>query len=126
LSNRTRRAVAIMTLLATASGLACASLNLGGSDGRAVEIRVQNNLTPPTSVSISLLPAAGARRFVGVVAPSEAKALQVDPPPESGAYRLLAEATDGSALASRQFALTEGRRIEWTLSTNSVREGRTP
>jgi hypothetical protein len=106
-SNRTRRGVVVMTMLAAATGLACGSLRLGGNDGRAVEIRVQNNLTPPTSLSISLLPAAGARRFVGVVAPSETKTLRVDPPPESGAYRLLGEATDGSALASRQFALID-------------------
>lgn len=115
------RVRATMALLVAGTAAACASASQRSADPNPLEIRVRNDLMPPTSLTISLLPAEGARSFVGVLSPSETKTLELDLATPAGPYRLLAEATDGSAMASRQFMLTSDAGVEWNLSHNRIR-----
>ena len=109
-----------MALLLAGTAAACASTSQRSVDPDPLEIRMRNNLIPPTSLTISLLPAAGPRSFVGLVSPSETKTLELDLTTPAGPYRLLAEATDGSAMASRQFMITNDDGVEWNLSQNRI------
>ena len=85
-----------------------------------MQVRVQNTLMPPTSLTVSLLPATGARRMLGVVTPSDTAVLRVDGP-VIGMQRLIAETTDGSAIASRTFTASETAVVEWNVGMNIIR-----
>lgn len=98
---------------------ACASRGARGG-GQAVEVRVRNSLIPATSLTVSMLPATGVRWQVGFVAPSETKSLRVERS-LIGMHRLLAETTDGSAIASRQFSGSDVTAVEWDVGMNSLR-----
>ena len=118
--HRAARVRAGIALLLTSMGAACASASQRSADTDPLEIRVRNNLIPPTTLTISLLPAVGTRSYVGVVSPSQTKTLEYDLAVPAGQYRLLAEATDGSAMASRQFVIPSDNGVEWDLSLNQV------
>ena len=119
--DRTARVKATIALLLAATAVAgCASASQRSADSDPLEIRVRNNLIPPTSLTISLLPAVGTRAFVGVVSPSQTKTLEYALATPAGPYRLLAETTDGSAMASRQFMIPSDNGVEWNLSLNRI------
>ena len=118
--DRAARVQAVIALLVAGTAAGCASASQRSTDDQPLEIRVRNNLMPPTSLSISLLPSSGARSFVGLVAPSQTKTLEYDFPAAAGMYRLLAEATDGSALASRAFVMPSDNGVEWDLALNQI------
>jgi hypothetical protein len=105
---------------------ACASSRGTQAEENPVHVRVQNTVMPPTALTISILPVTGSRRTIGFVAPSETKVLDFGASVPVGPHRLLAEATDGSALASRQFTVDEGDTIEWNVRANMIRVHDTP
>ena len=118
--DRAARVRATIALLLAGTAAACASASQRSADADPFEIRVRNNLVPPTSLSISLLPSVGSRSFVGLVSPSQTKTLEYDLTAPAGTYRLLAEATDGSAMASRPFVIPSDNGVEWNLSMNQI------
>ena len=121
-----RSAAATHLLLALAvSG--CAATRPAVADAEdATHIRVQNNVMPPTQLTVSLIPVTGSRQMVGFVGSSETKTLELPSDPPAGPVRLLAETTDGSALASRQFTILDGETVVWDVSANMVSVLATP
>ena len=114
-----RRLTTMVALALATTG--CAMMGKRSAEADGVQIRVQNNLIPGTSLSVSVLPSVGPRIQVGFVAPSETKNLRFDPGTPAGPYRLFAETTEGAAIASRQFYLATVRAVEWNVSLNTVR-----
>ena len=99
--------------------LVVAACHFGGKASEpTVTVRVQNNLVPAAALTISLLPATGERRTVGVVGPSRAEELRVPLESASDPHRLLAEAGSGPATASRQFTLATASVVEWNVGGN--------
>jgi len=86
-----------------------------------VAVRVNNDLTPPTTLTVGLLPNTGVVDLIGTVSPSDAKTLTFMPRVPAGPYRLQAETSMGTVIMSREFVLGNSDRIEWDLSSNTVR-----
>jgi hypothetical protein len=104
-------------------GPACASVlvgacHFGGSGEPMVTFRVQNNLVPAASLTISLIPAAGSRRTIGVVGPSRTEELRVPRGSDADPHRLMAEVGSGPATTSRQFAIVNASVVEWNVGAN--------
>lgn len=118
-----RRFLSLLVLpLALALG-ACASAGGGamgaGAEG-AVTVEVQNNLIPPTSLSVYAVSDTGTRRLVGVVQPSATRTLTFDPVAVSGQYYFVAEGTSGDEIRSNPITLGRGDTVRWNLSANLV------
>jgi hypothetical protein len=108
--------VALLLVFATA---ACAT-GRRGADGEAVQVRVINDLTPPTSLTVWMVPATGVRTMLGTVAPSETKVLRFEQSPVAIQYRLVGEMTAGNPVASRPFSLADVAVLERNLFPNTV------
>lgn len=87
----------------------------------AVSFEVENDLMPPSSLTISLVPQTGARQVLGVVQPSETTVLRFEPRVPAGPYRLVGETTSGTTITSREFVLGNAERVEWDVNLNTIR-----
>ena len=90
----------------------------GGSGEPTVTFRVQNNFVPAASLTISLIPASGSRRTIGVVGPSRTEELRVPRGSHADPHRLMAEAGTGPATTSRQFTIANASVVEWNVGAN--------
>jgi hypothetical protein len=117
-----RRAASALALIALTVMGGCASGGEGG--GEPVLVEVQNDLVPPSALTIYLLPEVGARRLLGNVSPSETATLQFS---EStvGQVRLVARTTAGTEIVSNPVTFGSASTLEWDLSSNilTVRQG---
>lgn len=102
---------------------ACASGGMGQTDAgpTAATVVVNNNLTIPTSLTVSLVSEGGSRRLLGNVNPGGNGTLSVSGTLGPGRYRLLARTTGGTELVSDPFNLSEGEQVTWDLQSNIVR-----
>ncbi len=96
---------------------ACAAAVPGAADAELL-IRVQNNLVPPTSLTVWAVPATGTRQMLGTVDPSTTATLRFDPAPAAGQYRLMAETTAGTEIVSNPVVLSDAAVVQWDLSSN--------
>lgn len=88
--------------------------------GDQVAVRVQNNTISPTSVTVYAVPETGVRQMLGLLNPSETKTFTFDPTAATSQYRLVAEATGGAELVSREFSFAGTTGVVWDMSLNSV------
>ena len=122
---RIRSSLAVLALLAVTFLAACASAG-GGMEGTAdtgptaVTVVVNNNLTIPTSLTVSLVPENGVRRVLGSVSPNGNASLGVRGAITGGRYRLLARTTNGNDLVSDPFSLGDGAQVTWNVQSNIV------
>lgn len=115
-----RMAVALVLVAVTT---ACAG-KMARSDAvrEGVSIRVNNNVIPPTSLTVYAVSETGSRQILGSVSPSGAKTFSYDPVAlSSSRFRLLARTTTGAELVSQPFTLTGTTGLEWEVNTNSIR-----
>lgn len=84
----------------------------------AVEVRVRNNLTPRTLVTVRIFSGSGTRTFLGAVAPGDTKSLTFREAMFESRYQLVATGEDGQEIRSRDFDMYLGARVVWTLKTN--------
>ena len=110
-----------MLLLTTA----CASgLNqeapADGSTSETLDIRVNNNLVPPTILAISLVPTSGVERNLGEAFSSRVSTFRYNGLAPRGQYRLVGRTSNNRTMASDILVLDGVRAIEWSLQTNRV------
>jgi hypothetical protein len=91
-----------------------------GGGERTVTVRVENNLLPASTLTVSLLPADGARRAVGVVPASSTQEFRVPVGTSTEPHRLFAEPPNGPAFASRTFTLSSAARLDWNVGQNAL------
>ncbi len=116
-------ASSVALLLVTA---ACAAGRAGPelSDqnaGDAIEIRVENNFSPPGPVTIWILAARGGRRNLGSVSADRNRHFRFTGTGLPREYVLMAVLEDRREVLSRRFQLFEGARVRWWIRTNDVR-----
>ena len=80
---------------------------------------MNNDVTPPTAVTVYVVDEFDNRRLLGNVSPLEQRGFSVTPN-STGQYQLMARTTAGSEVVSRRFTLLAGETAEWRLSTNVV------
>lgn len=90
-----------------------------------LDIRVINNLVPPVTVTIYLVPASGIERNLGEAFSSRATDFRYSGIAPRGQYQLFARATDDRAMASTPIVLDGVQAIEWNMQYNRVTITRT-
>jgi hypothetical protein len=110
-------AVASLALAPLLGGCATGSNATEGAATAAVEVR--NDLIPPTSLTIYLVPESGVRRLLGNVGPSQTRVLAIrDPMP--GQHRLMGRTTGGNEIYSNRINVGVSDTLRWDLSSNIV------
>jgi len=105
----------LATLLLVAG---CAS---GGRGGPAVRILVNNNLVPPTPVSVYMLSQTGQERYLGMVVSSSTNTVLYQGLPPVGEYRLVARSETSNRRIVSNIVLMDGvTALEWSLENNLV------
>lgn len=95
---------------------ACASAPRG-EPGEAVLVKVNNNLIPPTSLSVYMDPEVGARRLLGHVSPGSSTTLRYTGIAVGSNYRLVARTTGGADIPSTPFPLVRGGTVTWDVQS---------
>jgi hypothetical protein len=106
-----------LAVLAAAVVAGCASG--GSSGGGGATVVVENDLAPPTAITVYVVDEFDNRRSLGNVSPLDQRAFRL-PESSSGQYRLVARTTSGSEITSQRFALFAGETADWRLSANLV------
>lgn len=118
---RARPARPVRRILIGATLLAVGGCHFGRkSEPPTATVRIRNDLVPAAALTISLLPASGARRTIGVVEPSRTMELRVPLGSSADPHRLIAEAGSGPATVSRQFTWSNAAVVEWNVGQNTL------
>lgn len=119
----TRRSRTLLPLLLLCLLPACALAGSGdGEDAGRLAVRVENNLIPPTSLSVFAVSDLGARRLAGVVRPGETTTLSF-PGEVAEQYRFSAETAGGREIVSDPVTLGPGDLVVWDVSANLIVPG---
>jgi hypothetical protein len=113
---RSRFALLLLALSLPVSG--CAMGGMGAAGEGSVAVEVENNLIPPTSLSVYAVPETGARRLIGVVDPSETRTLRFDPVGAAREYRFAAETTSGADIVSNPLVIGANDAVRWDVTAN--------
>ena len=85
-----------------------------------LSIRVNNNLIPPTSLTIYLVPRAGIERNLGSIVGSGRHTLNYRGLRLSGEYQLVARTSRDTSMGSPIMVLDNVTGIDWDLQRNYV------
>lgn len=108
-------------LLWAVFALGCASSpSKEAAEGHAVSIRVENDLTPPSDVTIWLRTGSGTSVVLGGAPPGGTRAFEFRERLLSGSFQLVATTGDGRTVRSRQFTLFPGSAVRWRMQRNMV------
>ena len=101
---------------------ACATTPGGEEEGTGADLvlRVNNNLVPPTVVTIYFAPESGIERSLGVAYTSRITEFRYRGLQPKGRYRLVARATDDRMMGSAVVVMDGVTGLEWTLQSNFV------
>lgn len=97
---------------------ACATGGAGTGEEGSTAVQVQNNLIPPTSLTIYVVPDIGSRRLIGTVQPGATRVLRWDPTTASGQFQFAAQTTAGREIVSNPVSLSRGATVRWDLTAN--------
>ncbi len=101
---------------------ACASSGTMEQNGAPeVTVQVNNNLTVPTALTVTLLQAHGTNNLLGTVEPGRDESFPVRQAIAAGSYQLSARTTEGNVLQSEPFTLTGDAMVTWNVNQNTVR-----
>lgn len=107
-----------------AFGAACASPRGSGATGQeAIQVHVDNNLIPSTTVSISATTETGSPVLLGSLVAGAERTFTYKPIVSTGTFQLVADPPGPSGqLTSRPIIFPESATatVEWELSTNNV------
>lgn len=120
---RSSLSVLMVALFAALSG-GCAAAGTGAAGGE-VAVRVQNNLIPPTTLTIYAVPETGARRLLGSVTPNSTQTFTFLP----GAgvqHRFMARTTAGAEVVSNPVPVSPGATVRWDVQSNVAAVVETP
>jgi hypothetical protein len=126
ITGKTRMLRSSVVIALTVALAACASSGTsggegaGGASGDAVTVRIVNDLVPPATITVWMVPETGARRRLGTVTPNGEETLSFAPGIRSMEHRLVAEATGGSDRTSNPFTLTGVAGLRWNVSSPNV------
>lgn len=127
LHGRRTLAAALVAVFAAAMG-GCAS-GRAGEDGTAeggpnretVTVRVENDLNPPTDITVLMVQGSTGNSIpLGSVPPSSTRQLTFQAGAITGSYRLQARISVGNDRVSQPISLTGGEIVRWNLTANSV------
>ena len=96
----------------------------GGGDGLAVTIN--NDLIPPQTVTVFIVPETGRRRRLGSVPPNSRQTFNYDPTVLSMEHTLVGEAPGVRDKRSLPFTLQGVRAVRWDVSNPNARLTRGP
>ena len=106
-------------VLGTLLALGCASSpSEDAVQDHAVSIRVENDLTPRSDVTIRLRTGGGASVLLGGAPPGGRRAFEFRERLLSGNFQLIATTGDGRTIRSRQFTLFPGSAVRWRMRRN--------
>ena len=109
-----------VTALAAAAMLAgCASAGENGAPDPAVTVQIENNLLPPTTLTVYAVPEAGVRQLIGTVRPNQTATLTVEGI-VFGQYRFVGRTTEGREVSSNPIALGLNEAVHWNVDANLV------
>ncbi len=91
----------------------------GGGDG--ISFAVYNDLVPPGTVTVYIVPENGGRRRLGSIPPSGRRTFSYNPTVLSMEHRLRAESPGTRARQSLPFTLTGIRSVQWDVSNTNPR-----
>lgn len=115
-----RRSLATLALLLfVLLPAACIPFGQRGPTGDQITVRVQNNATPPTSLTVYVLPEGGTPRLLGPVSPGSTQTFFFEPLP-AATYRLQARTTAGREITSNPVTLTPSNMAIWDVQANAV------
>jgi hypothetical protein len=108
--------------LAVVAWSACASAERQAATGedRTVQVTVENNLQPPTAVTVYIGEQIGTRRTLGDVGSLDTRTFSYEPATRTGTYRLVARTTAGAELVSDPITLYAGESVRWQLRGNVI------
>lgn len=113
------RATAFVIIVAAFSTFqGCASAAPGSAE--MVSVRVNNDLIPPTAITVhaNQTSGAGVRRRVGDVEPGATRTLTFAPGSFGGEFVFTARTTAGQEIVSNPIVITPPESLEWRLSAN--------
>jgi hypothetical protein len=96
-----------------------AAMQAAADVDRELVVRVQNDLVPPTALTVWLQPEAGARRMLGTVEAQAAATFPIDAAADGG-YRLVARTAAGAEIASGPFTPLIPGAVRWEVAANAV------
>ncbi|HET7274912.1 MAG TPA: hypothetical protein VFI91_07010 [Longimicrobiaceae bacterium] len=118
---RITRLMMALSLIAVLAVSGCASAGAGSATEGDLAVRVVNDIIPPTSLTIWMVPTTGGRDMIGVVPPGATRTLDYNLVTASGEYRIQGETTGGEELWSYPFVLSDSDTlVEWDVSANSI------
>jgi hypothetical protein len=111
----------VLPILGCAAGSA-ASTSGGPSpaDDRVIIVQVNNNLTPPSVVTVRVEAVSGARIVLGTVPPGVKRPLRFKESMFATEFQLVAVQADGTTVTSRTFQLYPQAVVFWSLRDNMV------
>lgn len=106
-------------LLWAVFALGCASSpSEEAAEGHTVSIRVENDLTARSDVTIWLRTGNGTSVLLGGAPPGGKRAFEFRERLLSGSFQLVATTGDGRTIRSRQFTLFPGSSVRWRMQRN--------
>ena len=99
---------------------ACVSGGRTAGSQDLTTVVVENNLSPPTQVTVYASSSLGDRTRVGVVPPGATRPLRFPAGIGSGQIRLIALGDGGRQVASQPIPLRGGERVTWSLFANNI------
>lgn len=85
-----------------------------------LEVRIDNNLIPPVSLEIFLVPRSGIERSLGNLIGSGMRRLHYRGIPLQGEYRVIGRTPDNRTISSSIIVLDRVTSIEWDLMRNLI------
>ena len=122
--DRIQRPLLALMLVLSAGCAASAGAGAGemdAADGDGIAVQINNNVIPPTAITVYAVPETGARQLLGNMSPSANQTFRYNPVGlASGQFRLVAQPTAGGEIASRPFTLVNVSAVEWDMNLNTI------
>lgn len=119
------RTSTIAALALTVAAIACGAPAASG-DGASLPssevtaIRVVHDIRAATSLTVHLITPTGQEQRLGLLRPGGTDWFELDGPPLSGDYQLVAQLQDGRTYRSRPFILVGRAGVEWSPGDNII------
>jgi hypothetical protein len=108
-------------MLAACSSAGGGSGGGGAPGGSGVAIEVTNDVVPPTTVTVWIVPETGSRRRLGTISPNGVQTFNFNPGIRSMEHHLVAEVSGGSDQGSNPFVLEGVQSVRWSVSSVVIR-----
>lgn len=112
---------AAIALLPALGLSACASTGgMKAAQGQEIVVRVQNDMTVPSDVTVHLVRGNQSDQLLGDVTPNKTRTFTETETEVAGQYWLEAKKANGTMVRSRTMSLDAGAHVAWDLATNTI------